>query len=67
MIVHNKLYEDLCAEVDHGSPYDAMALLLSGIAWRIEDCRANPVKLTDLVSILREDPGQLTKTVLRKG
>lgn len=65
-IIHNRLYDDLCDEVGHGSPADAIALLLSGIAQRIEDCRANPVKLTDLVSILRENPDKLTRTVLRK-
>ncbi|PSO29823.1 hypothetical protein [Bradyrhizobium sp. MOS002] len=65
-IIHNKLYEDLCDEVSHGSPSDAVALLLLGIAQRIEDCRANPVKLTDLVSILRENPDKLTRAVLRK-
>lgn len=67
MIVHNKLYDDICTEVSHGTPEERVALLLAGIAQRIEDCRTNPVKLSDLTSILRENPGKLTNAVLRKG
>lgn len=65
-IIHNRLYEDLCREIDSGTPEDRIALLLSGIADRIQAANANPVKLSDLCSILREHPAQLAKTALRK-
>ncbi|MCK1693835.1 hypothetical protein [Bradyrhizobium sp. 144] len=65
-IIHNRLYEDLCREIDSGTPEDRIALLLSGIADRIQAANANPVKLSDLCSILREHPAKLAKTALRK-
>ncbi|MGY3366237.1 hypothetical protein ACVWZL_003362 [Bradyrhizobium sp. GM2.4] len=65
-IIHNRLYEDLCREIDSGTPEDRIALLLSGIADRIQAANANPVKLSDLCSILRENPAKLARTVLRK-
>ncbi|MBR1328824.1 hypothetical protein [Bradyrhizobium ottawaense] len=66
MIVHNRMYDDLCREIDSGIPEERIALLLRGIADRIQAANANPVKLTDLVSILREHPDKLVRTALRK-
>lgn len=65
-IIHNKLYEDLCDEIDTGPPEERIGLLLRGIADRIQAANANPVKLTDLCSILREHPAKVAKTALRK-
>ena len=65
-IIHNKLYEDLCDEIDHGTPEERIALLLRGIADRIQAANANPVRLSDLCSVLRENPSKLCRTALRK-
>jgi hypothetical protein len=66
MIIHNRLYEDLCHEIDSGGPEERIGLLLRGIADRIQHANANPVKLSDLCSILREHPDKLVRTALRK-
>ncbi|MDN4982248.1 hypothetical protein QY049_03280 [Bradyrhizobium sp. WYCCWR 13022] len=66
MIIHNSLYDDLCREIDSGTPEERIGLLLRGIASRIQAADANPVKLSDLMSILRENPDKLANTVLRK-
>lgn len=65
-IIHNRLYDDLCYEIDSGTPEERIALLLRGIADRIQAANANPVKLSDVCSILRENPDKLARTVLRK-
>ncbi|MBR0990009.1 hypothetical protein JQ580_04675 [Bradyrhizobium japonicum] len=65
-IIHNRLYEDLCCEIDSGTPEERIGLLLCGIADRIQAANANPVKLSDLCSVLREHPGKLARTALRK-
>jgi hypothetical protein len=65
-IIHNRLYEDLCREIDSGTPEERIALLVRGIADRIQAANANPVKLSDLCSILRENPAKLSRTALRK-
>ncbi|XUJ34025.1 hypothetical protein ACQ5SK_42940 [Bradyrhizobium japonicum] len=65
-IIHNRLYDELCREIDSGTPEERIALLLRGIADRIQAANANPVKLSDACSILRENPDKLARTVLRK-
>ena len=66
MIIHNALYDQLCHEIDSGTPEERIGLLLRGIADRIQAANANPVRLSDLCSILRENPQKLAKTALRK-
>ncbi|APG11409.1 hypothetical protein BKD09_24040 [Bradyrhizobium japonicum] len=66
MIIHNRLYDDLCYEIDSGTPEERIALLLRGIVDRIKAANLNPVKLNDLTSILSEHPDKLARTVLRK-
>lgn len=64
---NSKLHEDLIYEISHGSPQENFVSLIAGIADRIEGARLNPVKVSDLVSILREDTTKLYKAVMRKG
>ncbi|MEO6966374.1 MAG: hypothetical protein ABI076_10850 [Acidobacteriaceae bacterium] len=64
--VHNHLYDQLAHEISHGCAEERFALFMSGIADRIEACRANPVKLSDLTSILREHPKKMSDAVLCK-
>ncbi|MEY9457990.1 hypothetical protein [Bradyrhizobium ottawaense] len=64
---NSKPHEDLVYEISQGSSHDAFAALIAGIADRIEAARLNPVKISDLVSILREDTTKLYKAVMRKG
>lgn len=66
MIIHNGLYDDLCREIDSGTPEERIALLLRGIVERIRAANLNPVRLNDLTSILSENPDKLARTVLRK-
>jgi hypothetical protein len=63
---NTKPHEDLVHEVSHGSPQEAFHSLITGIADRIEATRLNPVKVSDLVSILREDSTKLCNAVLQK-
>jgi cell pole-organizing protein PopZ len=59
-----KLHDDLINEVEpHESVEDAVGALLLGIADRIEACHGNAVKLSDLCSVLREDPAKVGKAV----
>lgn len=61
----SKLHDDLVREVEPaGSPEESVSALLLGIADRIEGCNGNTVKLSDLVTILREDPGKVSNAVL---
>ncbi|WP_375309057.1 hypothetical protein WHZ77_17350 [Bradyrhizobium sp. A5] len=64
---NSKPHEDLVHEISHGSTDENFASLIAGIADRIEGARLNPVKISDLVSILREDTTKLYKAVMRKG
>ncbi|MET4295443.1 hypothetical protein ABIB06_005973 [Bradyrhizobium sp. LB8.2] len=64
---NGKPHEDLVYEISHGSPHENFAALIAGIADRIEGARLNPVKISDMVSILREDTTKLYKAVMRKG
>lgn len=59
-----KLHDDLINEVEpHETIDDAVKALLLGIADRIEACHGNAVRLSDLVSVLREDPAKIGKAV----
>jgi hypothetical protein len=61
----SKLHDDLINEVEpHETAEDSVNGLLLGIADRIEACHGNVVKLSDLTTILREDPAKLSKAVL---
>lgn len=61
----SKLHDDLINEVEpHDTPEDSVTGLLLGIADRIEACSGNAVKLSDLATILREDPAKMSKAVL---
>jgi hypothetical protein len=64
--MNTKPHQDLVDEIRHGFPQERIHWLVAGIADRIEGCRGNPVKLSDLVSILRQDSTSLTNAVLGK-
>jgi len=66
MHTNSALHDDLVREIDAGTPEERIGLLLRGIADRIQAANANPVKLSDLCSILREHPAKLARTALRK-
>jgi hypothetical protein len=52
----SKLHDDLINEIEPCETVDdAVNALMLGIADRIEGCNGNAVKLSDLVTILRED------------
>ena len=63
---NSKLHQDLVAEISHGPPPERIDWLMRAIADRIEGCRGNPVKLSDVVSILRENSTSLANAVLGK-
>lgn len=64
-MANSKLHDDLVNEVEpHESPEESVNALLLGIADRIEGCHGNTVKLSDLCTILRENPGAVTDAVL---
>jgi hypothetical protein len=65
-IRNSKLHQDLVAEISQGNPQESIRWLMITVADRIEGCRGNPVKLSDLVSILRENSTSLTNAVLGK-
>lgn len=61
----SKLHDDLINEIEPSeTPEDSVTALLHGIADRIEGCDGNKVKLSDLVTILREDPAKVSDAVL---
>lgn len=61
----SKLHDDLINEVEpHENADHAVNALMLGIADRIEGCHGNHVKLSDLCTILREDPVKISKAVL---
>ena len=63
---NSKLHEDLIYDCSHhASASEAISLLLNGVADRLEACKLNPVKVSDLISILREDTTKLSSTLLR--
>lgn len=61
----SKLHDDLINEVEPCESYEeAINSLMLGIADRIEGCRGNHVKLSDLVTVLREDTEKVSDAVL---
>lgn len=61
----SKLHDDLINEVEPCENYEeAINSLMLGIADRIEGCHGNRVKLSDLATILREDPKKVSDAVL---
>jgi len=61
----SKLHNDLINEIDpHENVRDSIAAFCNGIADRIESTNGNRVRLTDLVSILREDPDALADAIM---
>ena len=64
--MNSKPHQDLDDEIGHGCPQERINWLVRGLADRIEGCRGNPVKLSDVVSILRENSTSLANAVLGK-
>lgn len=61
----SKLHNDLINEVEGSeTAEESIQSLLLGIAERIEACNGDKVKLSDLRSILREDPKKISDAVL---
>jgi hypothetical protein len=61
----SKLHDDLINEVEPAdTPEDSVHALMMGIADRIEGCYGNPVKLSDLCAILREDTAKVGRAVI---
>jgi hypothetical protein len=61
----SKLHDDLINEVEpHENAEESVKFLMLGITDRIEACHGNAVKLSDLCSILREDPKKVSDAVL---
>lgn len=61
----SKLLDDLINEVEPTeNAEEAVASLMVGIANRIEACNGDKVRLSDLKTVLREDPTRVSKAVL---
>ncbi|MCP1931795.1 hypothetical protein [Bradyrhizobium elkanii] len=60
-VIHTAVHDELVREVSQGTSEERIAWLLRGIADRIEAARGNPVKLNDLMSVLRENPDKFSK------
>lgn len=64
-MANSKLHDDLVNEVEPlESPEESVASLMNAIARRIEGCDGNKVKLSDLATVLRENPEAVGKAVL---
>lgn len=64
-MANSKLHDDLVNEIEpHEDVKSSIASLVDALADRIEASAGNPVKLTDLKTVLREDPGKVAKAVL---
>jgi hypothetical protein len=64
-MANSKLHDDLVNEVEPlESPEASVAGLMHAIADRIEGCHGNVVKLSDLATVLRENPEAVGKAVL---
>jgi hypothetical protein len=61
----SKLLNDLINEIDpHETVHDSIVAFANAVADRIDASHGNRVRLTDLQSILREDPGALADAVM---
>jgi hypothetical protein len=64
-MANSKLHDDLVNEVEPlDSPEGSVAALMLAIANRIEGCAGSKVKLSDLATVLRENPEAVGKAVL---
>lgn len=64
-MANSKLHDDLVNEIEAlESPEDSVKALIGALADRIESAADNKVKLTDLKTVLREDPDAIAKAVL---
>lgn len=64
-MANSKLHDDLVNEVEAlESPEESVKSLCLAIADRIEACHGNVVKLSDLATVLRENPEAVGKAVL---
>lgn len=60
----SKLHDEFVAEIGRSESIDDnMHSLLESIADRIDACKGNRVKLSDLATILREDPKAVSSAV----
>jgi hypothetical protein len=61
----SKLHDDLIAEIEpNENVQESIDAAFRAIADRIEGCHGNPVKLSDLCSILREDTTKVANAVV---
>lgn len=64
-MANSKLHDDFVNEIESLDDVEtSVAALVNALADRIEASHGNPVKLTDLKTVLREDPGKIAKAVL---
>lgn len=64
-MANSKLHDDLVNEVEpHESAEESIKWLCLGIADRIEGCHGSVVKLSDLATVLRENPDAVGSAVL---
>lgn len=64
-MANSKLHDDLVNEIEAlESPEDSVKALIGALADRIESAADNRVKLTDLKTVLRENPDAIASAVL---
>lgn len=64
-MANSKLHDDLVNEIEAlESPEDSVKALIGALADRIESAADNRVKLTDLKTVLRENPDAIAAAVL---
>lgn len=64
-MANSKLHDDLVNEVEPlETPEESIKSLMLAVADRIEGCNGNLVKLSDLATVLRENPEAVGKAVL---
>ena len=64
-MANSKLHDDLVNQIEAlESPEDSVKALIGALADRIEAAADNKVKLTDLKTVLREDPDKIAAAVL---
>lgn len=65
-MANSKLHDDLMAEVGPWENVEEnVTSLMNAIADRIDACNGNRVKLSDLSTVLRENPKAVSETVLK--
>jgi hypothetical protein len=64
-MANSKLHDDLINEIEPmETPEESATALMLGIADRIEGCNGNKVKLSDLATVLRENPNAIGKALV---